>query len=263
MAEELGNPKVAVVLYERAAALCPEDLRAPRKLVEIYRHLDRPKRQWETLLALGERSDCEEATASLRRAARLAEGALQDPAAARELWERIHARAPGDLEALDRLIALERAAGLVDPLAEHLGERVELTPEPLLKLPWLKERAGLFLGPLQRPEAALAVLRLVLSISPQDAEALESLSLGCTVQRRPRDRLAAPWQRLALPAREPERVAAAVTRAEQQRHLGELDAALQAILSVIEQEPEVLAAPPPLSPPGMPTTQRKRESYGF
>ena len=263
MADELGNPKVAVVLYERAAALCPEEVRANRKLVEIYRHLDRPKRQWETLLSLGERSDGEEATASLRRAARLAEGALKEPAAARELWERIHARAPAELEALDRLIALERTAGLVDPLSEHLGERVELTPDPLLKLPWLKERARLFLGPLQRPEAALAVLRLVLSISPEDGEAMEGLSLALPVQQRPRDRLAAPWPRLALPSWEPARVAAAVTGVEQQRHLGELDAALQAILAVIEQQPEVPAAPASLPPPPEPGTQRKRESYGF
>jgi tetratricopeptide (TPR) repeat protein len=240
MEEELANPQVAAVLYERAAEARPDDVRVWRRLAVIHRFLDRPKKQLEALSRLCELTEGEESQRWLRLAGRLAADKLGDAAAARSFWARLLERLPADAEALDRLIAQDRAAGSLPELSEHLQKRLDQIPDPLQQVPLLKERANLLFHHLGKPEEALAAWQRVLAQNPQDPEALKGISAILESQHRWSELLAVQLKRLTLTVSDQERAVLWAQCAQiHERHQNELGAAMQALQVAVSLDPKL------------------------
>ncbi|MBN2497961.1 MAG: tetratricopeptide repeat protein [Deltaproteobacteria bacterium] len=173
---ELGDPAGAAELYERVLNEDPERLEAWRKLAELRRLSNNPAKQREALLWIFELASGEERSGAIRKAARLAEDALGDSVAARHDWEALVQIAPGDAEALEHLLRLDRDGQDHAQLDRHLAERLESCTDPSSRAALLRERAGLLDGELERSEEAIGLLEELRGILPADQDALEKLS---------------------------------------------------------------------------------------
>jgi tetratricopeptide (TPR) repeat protein len=112
----------------------------------------------------------------LRRAARVREGWLDDPATAAAAWRRLLAVAPADaeaLEALDRILSRERRTDELVPVLEALAEARRA--EPGRRLEVLLRRAVLLEG-AEDPRAAVEAYARILEDYPHDDAALAGLA---------------------------------------------------------------------------------------
>jgi tetratricopeptide (TPR) repeat protein len=176
MEVELGDPEGAAALYRQVVDADAENQRAWEKLSELYRLLDNPESQREALLRLAELKPKDEQTTPMRKAARLAHDVLQDRQAARAGWTDLIERLPDDEEALDRLLILDRLEGAFDDLETHLLKKASLTDDPAVLAPLLRERAGILVEELIRPEDAVLVFERLRDLQPRDAEVFGQLA---------------------------------------------------------------------------------------
>jgi len=124
----------------------------------------------------------------LRRLARLWDGPAAEPARAKEVWERIRNRAPGDVEALE---ALERLTASTDPerLVEILEARAEVESDPDAKVALHRRAAALAEESLDDVARAVDQLERADALRPADSALLAELTrvyelVGATEPRR-------------------------------------------------------------------------------
>ncbi|MBW2701522.1 MAG: tetratricopeptide repeat protein, partial [Deltaproteobacteria bacterium] len=172
---ELGNPKAAATLFEELVLREPGRLEAWRKLAELRRLTNEPAGQVVALMHLAELASGEEQDRAQRRAARLCSDSLGDDLRARELWKRVLESVPGDEEALDRLIDMDRNADEPLSLKKHLEMRLGGLEDPVERADVLRELADLFVDRLDEPGEAIPVLEELKTLVPSDQVALERL----------------------------------------------------------------------------------------
>lgn len=172
----LGDPRGAAELLERVVAEDPDRLETWRRLVQLHRLMDDPRKQREALLRVAELGDEQETIAALRKATRLAHEVLADPEAARMGWACLLEKLPEDGEALDGIIEIERQEGLDQALESHLAQRVEATGDPGLQARLLRERAALLVERLDLPAQAVDVLERLEKLLPRDGAVLVQLA---------------------------------------------------------------------------------------
>ncbi len=174
MEEDLGDPEGASRLYLRLTEQQPDNLEAWRRLAELYRLLEEPVEQRRALIRVAELTDGDEHLRALRKVARLSSDVLELEEARQDL-DRLLAAVPGDPEALDRLIALDRREGAIDELTRHLAQRIDISTDPIAQAGLLRERAGLLVARPERRTDAIAVFERLRELLPSDDETLHAL----------------------------------------------------------------------------------------
>ncbi|AKU91265.1 Adventurous gliding motility protein K [Vulgatibacter incomptus] len=119
------------------------------------------------------RRDPESSLGLQRRVAELRQ--QDDPRAAIAAWQAVAAEAPGDRDAIAALERLHRSIRDWDALDELLARKAELEADPASRLALLLERARLLHEDARDPDRAVAALRAVLALSPDEPAALELL----------------------------------------------------------------------------------------
>ena len=170
--QRLSDPGAAVVRWEDRLRRVPGDEPARTALHRLYRATER----WGDAVALllGEANlayDTGQRVSALREAAALSEDELADPGRAEACYERLLRLEPDDRAALAALARLQRNASRWEPLADTLARLAHALPE-LEAVPALLERAEVLRDRLGRPRDALADLRRVLALAPEDLVAL-------------------------------------------------------------------------------------------
>jgi len=137
-------------------------------------------RRYEVLAQLCELAAAEtgggRAVELLRRAARVRDAWIDDPAAANAAWRRLLAVAPGDpeaLEGLDRVLSRERKVDELVAVLEALA--AARRAEPARRLEVLLRR-GVLLEGAEDPRAAVEAYSQILEEYPRDAAALAGLA---------------------------------------------------------------------------------------
>lgn len=183
-------------LLNRIAALSHERLGAPDQALRICREVLRVDAQNATALGRMERiytqlgntegllgvyahraqvSERGPERASLYR--QMAKLAATDSARSATFWEQVLKESPGDREALFALEELYEALGRGQDLARVLSERVARTPAGDPTLPQaLKRLARLYESGAQDPVRALEAWERLLSLNPEDSDALAALA---------------------------------------------------------------------------------------
>jgi tetratricopeptide (TPR) repeat protein/Tfp pilus assembly protein PilF len=119
-----------------------------------------------------------------RRVAEIYDRNLGDVPRAIQEYNRVLDVAPGDAESLRALERLYRAAGSFGSLAEVYRRRIAQTDEPVARASLLREFARLQAESLKDAPGAIATLRRLLDLEPNDVEALERLAKLCAEQGR-------------------------------------------------------------------------------
>ncbi|MBW1807824.1 MAG: tetratricopeptide repeat protein [Deltaproteobacteria bacterium] len=175
MEKELGDPKGAVSVYERALQADVDNLDIWRKVVELHRLLDNPDKQRRALLRVAELAIDDEQLLAIRKAARLADDLIEDKAGARQGWSELLAKSPADLEALDRLLDLDRQDQLYEELRQHLQQRLELSEDPASITSLLRELADVLIDKLDESNQAIEYLERLSQLQAADEKILRQL----------------------------------------------------------------------------------------
>ncbi len=173
--EKLGDPDRAMVAYEAALALDPDDRVALNALEPLYEGAGANEKLLDILVA--QRALATPDTAPNRLLQRVADLAapLGRIDLAIETSREILGRDPRNDLAHQRLEALFEEAGRWDDLASLLRERIAHTLDPR-ELGRLHERLGALLREqMADPDAAAASYRAVLDRDPRNRKALEAL----------------------------------------------------------------------------------------
>ncbi len=119
-----------------------------------------------------------------RRVAELYDDALGDPERAIAQYMKILEVAPGDQEALRALERLYRASGSFGELAEVFRRRIAQSEEPRVRAVLMRELARIQANELEDAAGAIATLRRLLEIEPNDVDAMHRLADLCAYARR-------------------------------------------------------------------------------
>src|SRR5262249_59316387 len=92
-----------------------------------------------------------------------------------EAWRRLLELVPSDGEALGALARLYQASGRAPELLEIYRKQLSVSEDPVVRAALLFEISGLQDGPLHDTVGAMATLRRLLELKPDDAKALERL----------------------------------------------------------------------------------------
>jgi len=233
----LENPELAFVAAARALRELPDEEPSLALLVSLA---ERGHGQEELAALLGEvlpRASSDVARAGLTRALARAQASLGRVDEAVKAWERLLESQPADAEALTALERLHAQAGRPAEVLEVLRRQLAATEDPAARAALLLRMAALQDSALADPVGALATLRRLLEVKPDDAEALERMDALCTRAER--------WPEVAdVLAR---RIALADARAalELKARLGEVrELRLLDKFGALELYREVLAADP-------------------
>jgi tetratricopeptide (TPR) repeat protein len=181
----LGRPEHALTYLQRALH---EDL-FDTDLREHVERLADENNQLEDLAAfyldeIDAVTDHDLALALRRRVAEIYDRDLKDIGKAITEYNHVLDVAPGDPEALKALERLYRAAGSFGSLAEVYRRRIAQTEEHEARAHLLREFSRLQADELKDAPGAIATLRRLLDIEPQNVEALARLAKLCADQGR-------------------------------------------------------------------------------
>ena len=172
----LDRPALAVPAWEEVARLDPSALEPLESLAQQYRRAGDFKKLFEVLkrqsLLL---PSAESQLVCLRELAQLAGERLGQPGEAADAWRRIVERAPDDAAALGALAQVLAQLGRHAEAAENLERLLALTQQPDAAADLELRLGQLLLGPLARPEQALAHFVRALQHRPRDRAALAGL----------------------------------------------------------------------------------------
>ncbi len=172
----LGRPERAFAAARRALALAPRD----DGLWSRIERIASDHRMDEDLAALlldeaDASSDPRRALGLRRRVAAVYDKRLQDLPRAVAEYERVLEVAPGDAESLAALERLYSAVGRFDRLAEVYRRRIAQAESEEERAGLLRAFAALQEGPLEDRPGAIATLRRLAQLVPEDSLALEAL----------------------------------------------------------------------------------------
>lgn len=175
--EKLGDPRAAIITYERLAEHDPESSDALNMLEGLHTMVGDWTGMVDVLNKKTERSfDPLERAEYLRRAGSVLEELLANPAGAIESYTRATAEDPNDPSAYEALDSLYSKAGKFPELSEVLGRRVEVEEDPDTKVELGLRLAQLEETQLSRPQQAIDALLGVLSLQEGHPDAVVSLA---------------------------------------------------------------------------------------
>ncbi len=173
--EHLGRPDDAAALLTGLVERDPTDADATAVLERWLRRdgkRDELRKLWD--IKLEQQAEREDRISLLSEWADLEQNEFGAAARAADLYRRILQVQPGRLSAVRALprllLSLERPAEAAEAI-EAQREHVEGSARADLEV----ELSGLYLGPLERPEAALRAVRRALEIAPEDPRAMDAL----------------------------------------------------------------------------------------
>ncbi|MBL8954747.1 MAG: hypothetical protein JNK82_28475 [Myxococcaceae bacterium] len=175
--EALGNRDEAYAAFERAAEASPKDV----KLLEAFAERARARGDLARLArALRWQADATIDPAAraklLRSLAQLKEDSLADPAAAAHAWEEVRELQPDDAHVLATLVRLYEQTSHVAALSRVVARQLELARVKRDGVAQLALRlARLKLDAPTDEVGALALLREVLTLEPDNAQAVAAL----------------------------------------------------------------------------------------
>src|SRR5262249_55995540 len=108
-------------------------------------------------------------------------------------------RGPADAEGMGWLVGLYQAAGRAPELLEIYKRQLAINDDPVVRAALLFQISGLQDGALHDTVGAMATLRKLLELKPDDAQALERLDALCEKQERWPELADVIGRRLALP----------------------------------------------------------------
>ncbi|HUM11208.1 MAG TPA: tetratricopeptide repeat protein [Myxococcaceae bacterium] len=116
-----------------------------------------------------------------------------------DAWRRVLEVVPSDGEAMGCLVRLYQAAGRAPELLEIYKRQLAISEEPAVRAALLFQIAGLQDAALHDTVGAMATLRRLLELKPDEAQALERLDALCEKQERWPELADVIGRRLALP----------------------------------------------------------------
>lgn len=238
--DHLGDLESAEARLRAAIAAEPDTGEAHVELTELLRA---PGRERELALALVHWADVdfdEDAKKErLREAASLARSALSDAALARSSYEKILEADSSDPQALDALAELEAEAGNFARVAELYERRVEVEPDPAVRIGLRKALARTHAERLEDVEAALDAWRGALDEDPTDLESIGALEALYEKTDRWADLEELIQRRLDIAETPADRIAARVRLARlADQRLGRRDEAIDQLREILEEDPQ-------------------------
>ncbi|MFH0899561.1 MAG: hypothetical protein V2A73_02905, partial [Pseudomonadota bacterium] len=184
--ERMGAPEKAARAHERILTLDPQNLVAARALVPIYRRAEK----WARLLSiqevlLGHAESIDEKLALHLEIRKLCEERLGSKVLAFQWCARAYELAPDDEKLLRDLERLGAESDSWEQVAEILNRRIkadDIADGEKLRL--LRELGRISAGRLHKLDEARAAWEAVLSIAPDDTEAMSALEELATQQSR-------------------------------------------------------------------------------
>jgi tetratricopeptide (TPR) repeat protein len=181
----LGDDQAAVSSLERLLTYQGGVTPALRSLQRLYERLGRHgdlifalRRELETMRSL------EDGVPLLRRMAKAAHPLQNDVEAAIRTWKEVLERAPRDLEALDELASLYALKQDRDAQAQTLLRAAATFPPGRDRHGRLLQAAGLYEGPLKRPDRAVELFEEILRDGGFDEAALNGVTRVLGAQNR-------------------------------------------------------------------------------
>ena len=174
--ERFSNQAEAIKAYERVIDLAPAHGEALDKLKQMYER----RRDWEKLIGIYQREidqleDAEERKARTIEVAELATTKLKRPLVSQELWSKVLALDPENLQALQQLETLYERSKDWDNLAEVCQQQVDLTDDAKRQAQLLQKLALMFSDKLQDSERAIVAWKALLELEPNNRRALDTL----------------------------------------------------------------------------------------
>lgn len=238
--DHLGDPENAEARLRAAIAAEPETGEAHVELVELLRVAGRERDLAQALIHWADVDFDEDAKKErLREAASLARSALSDEELARSSYEKILEVDPSDPQALDALAELEEQAGNFARLAELYERRVDVEPDPEVRLGLRKALARTLHERLEDIQGALEAWRGALDEEPTDLEAIGALEVLYEKTERWEDLEELIHRRLDIAETPADRIAARVRLARlADQRLGRRDEAIEQLREILEEDPQ-------------------------
>ena len=238
--DHLGDVESAEARLRAAIGAEPDTREAHVELTELLRVGGRER---ELALALVHWADVdfdEDAKKErLREAASLARSALADAELARSSYEKILEVDAGDPSALEELAALEAEAGSFARVAELLSRRVDVEPDPEVRVGLRKSLARTHADHLGDVDAALDAWRGALDEDPNDLESIAALEGLYEKTGRWADLEELIQRRLDIAETPADRIAARVRLARlADQRLGRREEAIEQLREILEEDPQ-------------------------
>ncbi|MGZ6080740.1 MAG: tetratricopeptide repeat protein, partial [Myxococcaceae bacterium] len=196
----MQNAELAFVSASRALRELPDEEASLTLAVTLS---ERASSGGEELAGLLEetlpRASEDAARVAILRALGRAQEALGHKAEAIDAWRRVLEVVPSDSESMGCLVRLYQEAGRAPELLEIYRRQLSISEEPAVRAALLFQIAGLQDGALHDTVGAMATLRRLLELKPDEAQALERLDLLCQKQERWPELADVIGRRLALP----------------------------------------------------------------
>jgi golgin subfamily B member 1 len=180
----MQNPELAFVAAARALRELPDEEPSLALAVSLAERAPAHEELAALLEEVLPRASSDVARVGLTRALGRTQQTLSRTEEAVHAWERLLEAVPADGEALGALERLHGQAGRSAEVLEVLRRQLAVVEEPSAKTALLLRMASLQDGALQDPVGALATLRRLLELKPDDAEALERMDALCTKAER-------------------------------------------------------------------------------
>ena len=196
----MQNADLAFVSASRALRELPDEEASLTLAVTLS---DRASHGGEELAALLDeilpRASEDEARVAILRALGRAQERLGHRAEAVDAWRRVLETVPSDSEAMGCLVELYQAAGRAPELLEIYKRQLAISEDVAVRAALLFQVAELQDRALHDTVGAMATLRRLLELKPDDAQALEKLDALCEKQERWPELADVIGRRLALP----------------------------------------------------------------
>ena len=196
----MQNGDLAFVSASRALRELPDEEASLTLAVTLS---ERASHGGDELAALLEeilpRASEDAARVAILRALGKAQEKLGHPAEAIDAWRRVLETVPSDSEAMGSLVRLYQAAGRAPELLEIYKRQLAISEDHAVRAALLFQISGLQDSALHDTVGAMATLRRLLELKPDDAQALERLDALCEKQERWPELADVIGRRLALP----------------------------------------------------------------
>jgi len=181
----LGRPELAFTYACRAMGEDIRDLDVRQQAERLAKENDLLEDIAEVYLDAAEGDDDVAVQVDLRRrVAQLYDSELGDTDRAIDQHMKVLEVAPGDTETLHALERLYRLKGSFGELAEIFRRRIAQSEDPRVRAVLMRELARIQADQLDDASGAIATLRRLLEVEPDDIDALQRLALLCQTEGR-------------------------------------------------------------------------------
>ena len=195
----MQNPELAFVSASRALRELPDEEASLSLAVNLAERAEGGDELAGLLEEILPRASEDNARVAILRALAKTQETLGHAKEGIEAWRRLLELVPSDAEALSALARLYQASGRAPELLEVYRRQLSVSDDPAVRAALLFEIAGLQDSALNDTVGAMATLRRLLELKPDDAKALERLDSYCEKQQRWPELADVVARRLALP----------------------------------------------------------------